>query len=218
MLQFQMDVDEPSQQQSLYVHLASNRFSVGGDNSNPGMLTMANMARQMEIGGIVFDWGFEKRRQLLFPPQDPDTVTAGVFAETTVLTDRFDMAGNPASLSNNAPLVSTTPVTLSTVGGGGNPPELEMPTRVHWRRTEYVNASPVVYDTTFLDFNQATAIPSVLRVRDQRRTESLRLRLRLLDEQGLFFRIALRSTADFPESSAEFLWWAAGAIYYRVRF
>jgi len=216
-----MDVTEAAEQNQLYVHMASNRFSVGGDNTNPLGVALANMSRQMEIGGLVFDWGFEKRFHLRFPPGgESDIKTAGVYVETSVLTDRFDMVGNPASLSNNAPLVSTTPVTLSTVGGGGNPPELEMPTRIHWRRTEYVNPAPVVLDWSALGINdgQATAVPGTLRVYDQRRTESLRLRLRLLDEQGLFFRIALRATADFPDGELAFRWWAAGSIFYRVRF
>lgn len=214
-----MAVSEGNEQNQLYVHLASNRFSVGGDNTNPLGVTLANMSRQMEIGGLVFDWGFEKRRHVLFPPTNASGQTAGVYCETSVLTDRFDMVGNPASLSNNAPLVSTTPVTLSSVGGGGSHPELELPTRMHWRRTEYVNSAPVVYDYTFLDIGeQATALPAVLRARDQRRTESLRLRLKLLDEQGLFFRIALRTTGDFPDGEAAYVWWASGSIYYRVRF
>jgi len=210
---FEIEPSQPNNFDNLYVHVASNRFSIGGDNTESFPRAMANMARKLEIGGIVFDWGIEKQNNRFLIPEEGNERSA-LWWQTTVLTDRLDAAGNPASLSNSAPLISTTPVTLSTNTTSDQAEQLR-PTRIHWRRTEYVDNTV----TNLSGDENGVAFPGGIRIRDQRRTESLRLKLRLDDDQGLFFRLSTRTSGFFPpDSPNKYWWWANGIIFYRIRF
>jgi len=212
-LQQVLSPDEPDQETQTYQHLASIKFSVGGDDAQAGAnitRTLANFSRYIEVGGIVFDWGFHPLNSI-FGAAEGDVPALWIKSE--ILTDRLDEIGQPCSLGQSR-FLNTTPIVLANNNGQNNQ-ELVQPTRVHWRRTELwdLNVGEQLVDagTAGLGFNQR-------QVRDQRRTESLRLKIKLPDELALWFSVSVVTSAFWPSTIPfDLEWWAEGTIFYKVR-
>lgn len=214
-LQQVMSPDDPDLETQTYQHLASLKFSLGGDDAQTGSnttRTLANFARHIEIGGIVFDWGYHCLNTIF--AADEGQVPA-LWIKQEILTDRLDDVGAPDSLGQSR-FFNTTPVVLANNNGQNNQ-ELLQPTRVHWRRTELWDLNSNLQlvggaGTSPIGFSNQN-------VRDQRRTESLRLKIKLPDELGLWFAVSIVTSAFWPPTIPfDIEWWAEGTIFYKLRW
>jgi len=213
-LQQILSPDDPDQELNTYQHLASIKFSVGGDDAQAGSnitRTLANFTRHIEIGGMVFDWGIHPMNTI-YGAAEGDI--PAFWLKQEIMTDRLDEVGQPDSLGQSR-FLNTTPIVLANNNGQNNQ-ELLQPTRVHWRRTELIDANYVEQLPSDVDVVPTGAQQRL--VRDQRRTENLRLNIKLPDELALWFAVSFVTSAFWPATIPfDFEWWAEGSIWYRVR-
>lgn len=152
-----------------------------------------NMIRALDIGGIVFNWNVFQNGTPL-PALSSHAIAFGV-----MYTDRLNSSGGLSALpdwrTNTTPTVSAA--AIPTPDGT----DLQFPSRIHWREQRVVAVGAN-------DFNASQQIYSS-------GSRSLRLRLRLNDEQGLFFNFAMQQASDDPVTLTSIF---SGSIYYRVRY
>lgn len=162
------------------------------DNSSIAGNLAAYNIRAIEIGGIVFSLNSFLNQQ----PQA--SISAHTLVYYALFVDRLSQSNAPVSL----PAFGTTqtPILAATQP---QPQEVANPTRVLWREQR-------VFPTGAFDLG----LPHPQTYYSGSR--SLRLRLRLVDEYGLFFHVAIIS----PGGAAAQQWTTAfnGGLYWRAAY
>lgn len=202
-----------------YVHLASVGVSLGGAASGSPEQRVGNvlagMQRSIEIGGVVLDYGLETNAL------DGADVGAEFYLYNALVIDRqypeTTEAIVPASIQNFRPF-SSTPPTAALLTGAPIPEaeEIALPTRILWSRREIYDVNP---GQIVNDLEGVLYYPNTQKVRLRNQTLNKRLRVRLSDEQGLYFVWGFRNGSTFnPNAAARNIRrWLAGHIYYRYR-
>lgn len=199
-----------------YFHLASIALSLGnaasGAEARVGQ-TLAQMQRSIEIGGVVYDWGFYWRSELSNQASRPD---ASFNCFHALLSDRLiNDGGNntPASIGSWAPWTPGFPMSILS---SSTPPEAtdpnNAPTRIHFQKCFWSsNAS-----RRFTPAEDLLYVPDDQHLNQNFGTVNRRLKLRLDDEQGLFAVLGVRNGPENTIAS-QFNFWLHGKIYYRFR-
>lgn len=207
---------------AVYTHIASIGMSLGNEtgSSDTGRVgtTIASMQRYIEIGGLVFDWDVSQSGLI---DGGAPLADDGIFWCTTqLLTDNLaEDSGTgltfPASLPSYDPDRTTFPMAI--LSGSSPAPEqrqVRLPTRIHWSKTRsfYATGMPVVN----VGEGELTT-PWGQRVTSQPATVNRRLRVRLDDQQALFFAWFFRTNTspDFASNAGLVRRWLRGQIYYR---
>lgn len=202
-----------------YTHLASAAVSLGGAASGSPEQRVGNvlsgMNRALEIGGVVLDYGAETQ------VQDPAGFGDSFYLWNGLVLDRqyaeTTEAIVPASLQNFHPFTSLPP-TAALLTGAPLPEaeEVSLPTRILWSKREQYDVAP---GEIVNDIEGQLYYPTTQKVRLRNPTLNRRLRVRMSDEQGLYFVWAFRNSAAFSVGTGArtIRRWLAGHIYYRYR-
>lgn len=203
--------DEDSSQ-IIFVPLAMI-FDRVGDNNEPQGRALNNLARKMEVGGVVLDYSvIHSTDPGDFAPPGVGTFNA-VESKFVLASDRLFEDGAPAALAPNF-FATTTPVILAA-STPADDNDMTYPMRVHhedtffWRAQQQKTNAPAVIP----------AWPQVQQVNRVQGRTNVRLKLALTDDQVLGFYVASvwsDRTNDYTSINA--LWNVSGKIYYRVRF
>lgn len=193
------------------VALAQLADHFGDANTEQGR-ALNNAARFMEIGGMVFSYALNLEASGV-----TNTERSGIWANNRldhrilICSDRLDTAGQPVSIPDwfipGTPLVAVTGTTPGVE-------DEEYPTRIHWQDRIQVSPNNLIAGPT-----GGSGQPALQATTRAAGRANLRLRLRLTDNQGLFFHFGTRvSDVDSTENV-----WATncdvtGTLYYRVRF
>jgi len=172
-------------------------------------LVSGQLIRNMEIGGIVFDVQF-----IVKPESDVTESPAWTaFAQCILYSDRLDEFSNPVALSTNW-FTNTMPITLASAAADEDSDE-KFPTRVHYRRAVALSGS--FWQAPSDASNVLAQNPPAVRTQW---SKSLRLRLRLDDQQALCVAFSLTGGADYPVIVSPDLvvkMMFCGSLYYRIR-
>jgi len=209
-LQPELSVDSPLDAGLTVIPLAQITNHLFGGSNTAAQFGGNQIVRNLEIGGIVFDV------QFIFKPESDiaNSNNYDAYAQCIIYSDRLDNVGNPTALSTNW-MTNTLPVTLSSAAVAEDADD-EFPTRVHYRRAVAFNQAVFQRVVTSGDSSWPT---NPVAVRTQW-SKSLRLRLRLNDEQALCVAFSLTAGDSYPTLAPEALiarMMFVGSIYYRVR-
>jgi len=190
------------------VELFKIQDHIGGAAGSAVGRSLAAISRRIEIGGVVFSHGVD----LVGTDQISggfDSSESGYFHGIYLVTDRLDAAGLPVALpdwtTNQAP-IATAPSAVSD--------DDEFPMRVHWRDQFGFAAGAQGLGQTSIQYANWSKSPHPVR------TESLRIRRWLDDEQGLYFQFydffnGVNADAGAVLTLHKWVW---GTVYYRWRF
>lgn len=169
-------------------------FGHFGDDTTAQGRALNAFARFIEVGGIVFNWN-------CFLNQAPlsGELSAHAICSIALVTQRLASNGFPATLFSMAETMSPINQTISIAVADE---ETRFPTRVHWRDN-------TVFPIAANDLNLQQA---QIRIN---RPINLRLRLRLDDEQGLFFAWTMQQSTG--QDDVVFTGHLQGSLYYRIR-
>jgi len=192
-------------------------FDRVGDATTAQGRTLNNMARRIEVGGVVLDYAVHWSID--------DTGSSGNIAPPGVMlfnaaeakfilaTDRLFEDGAPAALAPQF-FNSTTPVTLASTSSLDEG-DMTYPMRIHhedtffWRAQQFKTNAPAVIP----------AWPQISMVSKTQGRVNRRLKLSLSDDQVLGCYLAAvwyDTTADYTSVNAQFV--VSGKIYYRIRW
>lgn len=181
-------------------------FGRAGDVTTAQGRVEMNKTRFLDIGGVVLDMGWDNNTP---PAIAAAQGTAQYEVQHLLVVDRIDNTGLPGGIQADWGL-SNTPA--SVVGSVlGNQEVQDFPSRILFRYTDYFDneANPLsIASQQFLSQQVATT-----RVR---RSRSLRLRLRLGQDDALCLHQYVRNGPNYPTASAaNAISWCVGTIYYR---
>lgn len=179
------------------------------------MVTMSNMVKSIDIGGLVFNSGVHFSG-LNIDAEDGSLAEQFLMHQMIVL-DRVDATGVPLGI--NAPWNISTFPTLSVDGIIPRPTTAQevrdFPSRILWRNANYINPSLI----EFSGFNsEALSTARQNEVHNPQRSKNLRIRKRLADDYGLYFVAAITPAGTSTAQNLVFTSWFAGSLYYRVRY
>lgn len=185
-----------------------------GTSSPAGFLAVPQMARSLEIGGIVFHftvtpYGTDDLNA------DPATLPEWYFTDNRLLlcSDRVDDSGTPASILT--PWGESTLPTVSITSLDNLSEDEDFPTRIHWQEGRSFQHG---FSTLLATGRPLAQAP----VAFWHGTRSKRLKLRLTDESILTFHqfVHLGNTAPIPGDDVfvNVSFRVQGTLYYRVRF
>lgn len=190
-----------------------NQNTVGGGGYNglntplvqiPTMLTDLSTAagvidayklRNVEVGGVVFNsYSFRNG-------QSVQEVSAHVLVYHVLFSARLDRFGNMGL----APTFDQPTVpTITAASGALSPWQTEWPDKIHWRENRVLPVG---------SFDESSGNPQQYNAGSR----SLRLRLRLSDEYGLFFHTGIRGPGSLvPTVSITTV--VNGTLYWRARY
>lgn len=185
-----------------------------GDETTGQGRALNEAMRFLEIGGIVFSYNLN-----LVQAGTVQDASSGAWSDNLfdhrvlIVSDRLDQIGSPTAIPNW--FVPQTPlVGVSTTIPIGDTFDTEYPTRIHWQDRKQLAPSSALVN------GQSTPVTPVLQtVSNAGGRANLRLRLRLQDDQGLFFHFATR-ISDPVALTQQYIWKCdvIGTMYYRFRF
>jgi len=204
----EMFFDTTNLPQNLVLVLAQIFDHVGDSATGVGR-TMSNLVRSMEIGGIVFDYGF------VLSPTNSESPGGQpwpcVFQSQFILaSDRLQTDGTPAAIDVGW-FTNTTPITIATATSNEDEDQ-QFPTRVHYRRSHLFDLGVQP------GFDAAGDLRTGHTTYRSGGHASLRLRLRLSDEQVLAIHVPTILHRVDGLTSLTVLFFATGSLYYRARF
>lgn len=190
-----------------------------GDETVPTGRALTQIARTMEVGGIVFDWRMTGFPDRVATAESNDTFEECRLEQQLLLcTDRLTNDSLPSPVAINVNWFTNTTPIVPAQSTQTDDQDTSFPTRVHWRKHVTQDDTTVVYPagaTGRLE-EQRQSFPVVL----SSGSKNLRLRLRLRDTETLVFHWATQLSAY--NSLFNDAYYArlviAGSLYYRVRF
>lgn len=206
-----IDTDESGGAQTVMTTLA--QMSHFGNTTPPSFLAVPEMARSLEIGGIVFHFTC-----MAFGPDaveaNPATLPEYWFSHNRLLlvTDRVDDGNVPTTIL--APWFESTLPTVPIANLDNASENTDFPTRIHWQEGRTFQHGFATQLATGRPLAQAP-------VSNWTGTRSKRLKLRLTDEQGLYFVQTARTDTNIVGGDPVILYRyfsVFGTIYYRVKF
>lgn len=212
-----------------YFHIASPSISLGGANNTGGIgQLLPDIARSINIGGIVFDYGLEVTGTIQpGDAADGDQGRHGFWEHWALISDRMVTEITeptnifPNSVNNWSPFTSGFPVSVLS----GTTPQDEVndvnrPTRIHWTRTYYRNFGARIILASDQPFEGALYVPNEQLLAPRRAPVNKRLRLVLPDGFGLFLVNSTRNNSAFEGNTGDrrIYRWVRGTVYYRVKF
>lgn len=207
----------------LFNHLASIATSLASSSSTSVEqrtgAVLANMERRLEIGGIVYDWGYRMLDE--WDATEEDVSANSFHAMMALVTDRqgYDTSNVtfPASVGSWSPWLSQFPTAIYSSAGT---PALDAepvttPTRIHLQKFW----QPSTGGRVVTNSNEARLYGiNENRLEQNFATVNRRLKLSLDDEQGLYLCWGTRNSATYAPAVAQHIqFWAAGKLYYRFR-
>lgn len=175
-------------------------------------VSVENMTRAMEIGGISMDLGFNV--PAIQPGGNDNFGTDhGLFCMVgaVLFVDRLDSSGVPNALSPQYGRAGTPMADPSTLVGPGLFENNDFPQRILWRRSSHVDFSVQDLGTNVYRAERQVFQPHW--------HVNRRLRIRLPDDQGLFLAYWTRRASNWPdETTMSLRCYMAGSLYYRIRF
>jgi len=171
----------------------------------------ADQIRYIDIGGVVFDWGFRRETSYDVGTGSSLGITQGV----TLATDRLDNTGAPTTAATVQWHRPQPPVAqISTTTPGADAQNQDFPVKIHWRKWERKPHYAVqVTDTGVLEAPEGQYLDA------RNPTVNKRLKLRIGEQDGLFL-IFSAITGPTYAAGGSLGWsiWVQGQIYYRTRF
>jgi len=177
-------------------------------------VTMANMAKSIDIGGLVFDCGIH--HSTINIDAASGSLSERFVMHQMIVLDRLSATGSPQGI-NAKWHVSTFPTNNidASVPRPATTEEIrDYPSRILWRRSSFINPSLIEFN------NFDSEALSALRqneVYSPQRNRNLRIRKRLADDYGLYYLAAITPVPSISENLV-FTCWLAGSLYYRVRY
>lgn len=205
-----------------YFHIASIQNSFGSvDTTN---VKLQDMVRQMQIGGVVFDYGMEHEGQMQSPEDEPfaDMAQFTFWEYWALVYDRLasttDAAGIPNSIQSWEPFLSGFPISTTPAD---ETDDANRPTRILWSKARYRNIGAKPFQPAAQGgFPAGTLwIPNEQLLAPRGSRLNRRLKVILDDSHGLFLVCAARTSAEFTafSESLPMRRWAQGQLYYRTK-
>lgn len=196
------------------VSLTPSHFFDPNDATGTTAVSMANMVKSIDVGGLSFDCGIH-HSTLNIDAEDGSLAERFVCHEMLVL-DRLSATGAPLGI-NAKWHVSTFPTNNvdATVPRPATTEEVrDYPSRILWRRSHFVNPSLIEYNNPDAESISAQRQSEVY---SPQRHRNVRIRKRIADDYGLYY---LAAVSPVPSIAENLVWttWFSGSIYYRTRF
>lgn len=178
---------------------------------------LAEMARSMEIGGIVFSYDFAHEWTYTLEPSGAFIVPNRLIThcdQLLLVTDRLDFDGAPTAITTDW-WNTQTPVSLA-ISQTVLDEDVEYPTRIHFRKAHWTNPS---FTSSDLIATGLGGIADTQRVTPSGGSANLRLRKRLSDEQVLAFHFTSRLDSPLDATGIESIttrFRAVGTLYWRL--
>lgn len=183
---------------------------------------LANMQRRLEIGGLVFDWGWHMNAGIEGDESSTNMNHGDVHCSTYLLTDRLaidptTLDAFPVAVEAWDPFANMFPTAfLGTATPVIDSGQQLMPTRIHWHKSHMMKLQPF---QVVGQVEGALYVPNGQQLERQFSTVNKRLRLSLSDEQGLYFACATRNAPSFTidTNQRSLHRWFKGHLFYRFR-